>query len=52
MNVKPNSAGTPQALLRSAVTPNSAPIITASIRSGAMIGAAMNTLTKLSCSPA
>ena len=47
MNVKPNSAGTPHALLRSAVTPNSAPIITPNISSGAMMGAAANRLCEI-----
>ena len=52
MNVKPNSATTPQALLRSAVTTNSEPIITPNISSGAMIGYAMNTRARLNCIPA
>ena len=51
MNVKPNSAGTPHALLRSAVTTNSAPSITPNISSGAMIGAERNRPTKLICMP-
>ena len=52
MNVKPNSATTPQLLLRSRVTTNSDPIITPNISSGVMIGAARNRLMKLSCMPA
>ena len=39
MNVKPSSATTPHALLRSRVTTNSEPSIAANISSGAMIGA-------------
>jgi|GEM_PF-3779384 len=52
MKVKPKSAGTPHALLRSAVTPKSAPIITPNISSGAMTGDAANRLRKFNCIPA
>ena len=51
MNVKPNRAGTPHALLRSAVTPNSAASITPNIASGARIGAERNSPTKFICIP-
>ena len=40
MNVKPNTATTPQPVLRSAATTNSEPIIAPNIRSGAMMGEA------------
>ena len=52
MNVKPNSAGTPHALLRSRVTTNSEPSIAPNISSGVMIGAALNSAMKLNCMPA
>ena len=51
MNVKPNSATTPQLLLRSAVTTNNEPIITPNMSSGAMIGDALKNAKKLSCMP-
>ena len=51
MNVKPNSAGTPHALLRNAVTANSAPSITPNIASGASMGAERNKPTKFICMP-
>lgn len=50
-NVKPSSATTPHELLRSAVTTNSIPSIAPNITSGVMIGAALNSATKLSCMP-
>ena len=51
MNVKPNSATTPQALLRSSVTTNSMPSIAANISSGVMIGAERKRPAKLICMP-
>ncbi len=51
MNVKANSATTPQLELRSRLTMNSEPSIAANISSGAMIGAALNTEMKLNCMP-
>src|SRR5205823_9722795 len=52
MNVKPKSAATPHALLRRSVTTHNDPIMTASIRSGVMIGEVLKAAMKLSCIPA
>src|SRR5689334_14935544 len=51
MNVKPNTATTPQPLLRSADTMNSDPIIAANISSGAMIGEVRKNAAKLIAMP-
>ena len=40
MNVNPNTATTPQPVLRNAATTNSEPIIAPNISSGAMMGEA------------